>query len=68
MAGGVGSGGEVQGQLCASGVFARKGKVAPVTVDICNIHTSNYQVSAEKVSAQLKHRLPVTALASILIF
>ena len=62
------SGGVVQGQLRASGVFGREGKVAPVTVDICNIHTSNYQVSAEKASAQLKHHLPVTAFAPIRTF
>ena len=40
----------VQGQGRAHQCLAAKGKVAPVTGDICNIHTSNYHLPAEKRS------------------
>ena len=39
------------------GVFASKGKVAPLTVDICNIHTSsNHQVGRELKQLLLLYR------------
>ena len=41
------------------GVFASKGKVAPLTVDICNIHTHQITTTlGKRVSAQLKQSLP----------